>query len=431
MQISKAKNILLLGLLIVSCTLRAQYSTDNRIIEEHMRYSNDKTFNTWSVSLGYGPIFMYNDLASYTVFPTHWKFGPNIMVAKQLFPAWAFDVQFLSGKYRAGNPTYYSEGDLLDFSINSRTYINQLLAMPGPINDHWNFYFKLGFGMTAFRTRVHYSHNNEVVHFGDFGEENEDDGYIVLGWDKHDPYKKIKRAKELIIPIGFGVQYRLNRSFDIGIESTMRLSLEDKMDYILVGSENDKYWSTSINISYKIGKKNKRHSKWTYRGYGFNVFGAPKKDPLKNEVILLEQQLLEYAEGRTVKTDSITIINHTQKIYGSASIVSVFFDHKETNELDTEAKVDMATLALNMLKNPDWRAIIYGYADDSDEVDQNKRISEERCRRILDFYIKSLGLDQARFELMPKGDEDLLPNNLLTSGAKRNVNQRVDIVVIK
>ncbi|MCU4173635.1 OmpA family protein [Carboxylicivirga sp. N1Y90] len=431
MQISKAKYALLLGVLVVTFSVQAQYSTDNRIIEEHMRYSNDKAFNTWSVSLGYGPLIMYNDLASYTIFPTHWKFGPNIMVSKQLFPAWAFDLQFLSGNYRAGNSTYYSEGDLLDFSINSRTYINQLLAMPGPINDHWNFYFKLGLGMTAFRTRVHYSHNDEVVHFGDFGEENEDDGYIVLGWDKHDPYKKIDRAKELIIPIGFGVQYRLNRSFDIGLESTMRLSLEDKLDNILVGSENDKYWSTSISISYKIGKKNKRHSKWTYRGYGFNVFGAPKKDPLKNEVRLLEQQLLEYAEGRTVKTDSITIINHTQKIYGSASIVSVFFEHKKANNLDTESKIEMATLALNMLQNPEWKAVIYGYADDVDQADENYSISELRCQRILDFYVKSLGLDSSRFELKPKGEEDLLSDDLLSSGARRSVNQRVDVVVIK
>ncbi len=421
----------LMVLLLLPLGASGQFSTDDRVIYEHMRYSAEKPFNTWSISVGYGPLIMYNDLGDYTIFPTHWNFGPNIMVAKQVFPAWAFDFQFLSGKYRAGNSKYYSEGELLDFSLNSRTYINQLLALPGPINDKWNFYFKLGIGLSAFRTRVHYAENDQVVHYGDFGPENADEGYIVLGYDKHDPYKKTNRAKELIVPLGIGIQYRINRSFDVGFESTMRFSLEDKLDNILVGSENDKYWSNSISISYKIGKKNKRHSKWTYRGYGINVFGAPKNDPLVDEIRVLEEELAKYKDGKVIKTDSITQIHNAKKIYGTANLVTVFFEYKKHNEVEMEALVELATLALNMVKNKSWKADIHGYANDMESAEENLEISKKRCERVLQFFVRDLGLSEDRFNILPQGQEDVLPSDLESAGGKLSINRRVDVVLKK
>ncbi len=409
----------------------AQYSTDNRVIFEHMRYSSEKRFNTWSVSLGYGPLIMYNDLADYSVFPTHWKFGPIISVSKQWVPAMAFDFQFLSSDFRGGNTTFYSEGNLMDFSINSETYINQILPLPGPLNDKWNFYLKLGFGLTAFRNRVRYTDTNEFVHNRDFSSANEEDGYIVSGYDADDPTKSKARAKEFVVPIGVGVQYRLNRSFDLAFESTMRLSIEDKLDNILVGAENDKYWSSSISLCYKIGKKDKRHSRWTYRGYGFNVFGAPKNDPLVSEIRVLEEDFKKYREGRVVKKDSVTVIHNAQKIYGTANLVTVFFELEKYNEIDKESLVELATLALNMTKNKSWKADIYGFANEYDEGDKNIEISRKRCERILQFFVRDLGLDRERFELHVLGEDDVLPQDETSKKSRLSINRRVDIVLKK
>nr|WP_319400071.1 flagellar motor protein MotB [uncultured Carboxylicivirga sp.] len=426
-------NKILLACLFVLCgqMVLGQYSTDNRIIFEHMRYSAEKPFNTWSVSLGYGPLIMYNDLAGYSVFPTHWKFGPNITIAKQLVPAWAFDLQFLTSDFHSGNNTYYSEGNLMDFSLNSLTYINQLLPLPGPLNDKWNFYFKLGVGVTAFRTRVRYTDTDEFVHFRDLGTGNEENGYVVLGYDPDDPTRKIDRDLEFVVPVGVGVQYRLNRSFDIGVESTMRLSLEDKFDNILVGAQNDKYWSTSISLCYKIGKKDKRHSRWTYRGYGFNVFGAPKNDPLVSEIRVLEEDFKKYREGRVVKKDSVTVIHSAQRIYGTANLITSFFELGKYNEVDKETLVDLATLALNMTKNKSWKADIYGYSNDYDDTDENIEISHKRCERILQFFVRDLGLERDRFVLHPLGEEDVLPQEITSKRSRLSINRRVDVVLKK
>jgi len=420
-------------LLLLGGTLNVtgQRKSDERIIEEHMRFSGEKAFNTWSVSVGYGPIIMYSDLADYSLIPEKWNYSPSITIAKQLFPVWAFDLQFLMGDFYTSKGLVYNEGNILDFSINSRTYVNQLLALPGPIADKWNFYLKLGVGLTAFRSRVHYIETGEVVHYRDVWEPNADDGYMVKGYDRDDPYKKIDRAKELVVPIGFGIEYRINRSFDIGFESTMRFSLEDKLDNVLAGSGNDRYWNMNINISYKIGKKDKRHSKWTYRNYGFTLFGKAKIDPLADEIKVFEKQVQQIADNPTIRTDSVTIIHTIKRIYGTENVTSVFFGIRDKN-LDMDAQVDLATVALAMVKNPHWKADIFGFTDEPGDADLSMELSRERCERVLAFFVDELGLSRDRFTLIPKGDTELLfQHGESSSNDLGSINRRADVVLIK
>lgn len=417
--------------LVNQLDLSAQKDTDQRIIEEHMRYSREKLFNTWSVSAGYGSLIMFSDLTAYSLFPDRWKFGPSFTIAKQIYPVWAFDFQYLSGGYYTTKGEAYNEGDLQDFSINSRTYVNQLLALPGPVNDKWNFYIKLGVGLTAYRSRVHDRITGEVLHYREVWPENAGDGYLVKGYNRDNPYDKIARAKELVVPLGFGVEYRINRSFDIGFESTMRFSLEDKLDNVLAGSSNDRYWNTNINISYKIGKKDKRHSKWTYRNYGFTLLGKPKVDPLANEVKEFEHQVKHMADNPIIRRDSVKIIHTIKRVYGTENVTSVFFEAGQS-KLDMEAQVDLATVALAMAKNPKWKANIFGYTDEPGDPDLKIKLSRERCERVLAFFVEELGLNAARFTMLPKGSEDLIYKS--DKPAPRplgHINQRVDIVLIK
>lgn len=415
-----------------SLSIAAQFSTDHRQLEEHMRYSRDKTFNTWSVAFGYGPLIMQNDLTSYAVLPDkHWNFGPMVKLSKQIHPAWAIDLQFLTSDFKSGNDVYYSKGNIMDYSINAVSYINQWFAYPGPMKDRWNLYLKAGVGVTSYRTRVHFVDNDAIVHYRDMAPENEDDGYIVLGWDAHNPYRKIDRVNELVIPLSLGLQYRLNRSFDIGIETSMRWSLEDKLDNILSGADNDKYWHSNIHISYKIGKKNKRHSRWTHRGYGFNVFDRPKKDPLADEVALLEEQLRQYEEKKVIKVDSVRILHHAKRVYGSNNMVSVYFDSYES-ELDTKDQVDLATIGLYMLKNPRSTVDIYGYNDSRDSAEDNLAISKDRCKEVLSYFVDDLGVDPNRFTMYPKGEDDLLrPKTDQPSTGFNIINRRADVVIFK
>ncbi|MCT4588441.1 MAG: OmpA family protein [Carboxylicivirga sp.] len=432
MRVRNYTIITLITLLCCSSITRAQFSSDDRQLEEHMRYSREKIFNTWSLAIGYGPFIMQNDLTSYAVFPDkHWNFGPMLKLSKQIHPAWAFDLQFFTSDFRSGNEVYYSTGNINDYSFNAVTYINQWFNYPGPMNDKWNLFLKVGVGVTSYRTRVHHTSTDEVVHYSDLVPGSEDEGYIVLGYDPQNPDRKIARVNELVIPLTIGTQYRLNRSFDIGFETSMRWSLEDKLDNILTGANNDKYWYTNIHLAYKFGKKDKRHSRWTHRRYGFNVFERPRKDPLADEVALLEEELRQYEANRVITVDTVTILHHAMRVYGSNNMVSVYFDSNKSI-LDTKDQVELATTALYMKKNPGSKVDIYAYNDSDDDKIKNLEISKKRCESILSYFVDDLGIDKNRFSLHPRGDNDLLiPKDKRKNSPIRVINRRADVVIIK
>ncbi len=406
--------------------------TDDFVIQEYMRYSREKKFNSWSVGVGYGPMIMYTDITSYTLFPNErWNMAPMVRVTKYLNPAFAFEFQLLGGNMYGSNVGYYFEGDLIDYTISHVGVINQMLNIPGPRKDKWNFYYKIGFGATAFRSKLYHSSNDSLVMVRDFSGDTTDLRYVVLGYDIYDPDKKTARERALLIPVGVGVQYRINRSFDIGLEMTMRFSLFDKFDNILAGATNDSYWYTNLNISYKIGKKDKRHKRWTYRGYDFNIFGVKKKDPLKDEVAALEDSIKSYEAGRPVKTDSVYIIHNLKKIYGTHFIYSVYFTTGGT-KVDREDLDYIAEAAIQLMKNKEWKADLIGFSDDTGPADKNMELSRKRCEVVKDIFVHDLGISADRLNIIPKGETELLsPTDKLSPRGINMVNRRVDIVIRK
>ena len=405
---------------------------DDFVIQEYMRYSREKKFNSWSVSVGYGPMILYTDITSYTLFPNEkWNMAPMLKVTKYLNPAFAFDFQLLGGNMYGSNVGYYFEGDLIDYTVSHVGIINQMLSTPGPIKDRWDFYYKIGFGATAFRSRLYHSSNDSLVMVRDFSGDTTDLRYVVHGYDIYDPDKKTGRERALLIPVGVGVMYRINRSFDVGVEMTMRFSLLDKFDNILAGSTNDSYWYTNLNISYKIGKKDKRHKRWTYRGYDFNIFGVKKKYPLEDEVAGLEDDIRKYEANRPVKTDSVFIVHNLKKIYGTNYIYSVYFSTGGV-KVDREDIVYIAEAAVQMMKNPGLKVDIIGYSDETGPADKNMEISRKRCETVKDILVHDLGIDPARLNIIPKGETELLsPTDKLSPRGLHMVNRRVDIVIRK
>src|SRR5690606_10861909 len=131
--------------------------TDDRIIEEEMRYSAEKKFNTWAVSVGYGSLFMYGDITNHSFFPKHKvRFGPTVIVSKQFAPSFALDLQYITGEMYGEAGDHYFEGHLNEVSLTGVFFINQLGANPGPLRDRWNFYLKTGVGVNFFRSRLRY-----------------------------------------------------------------------------------------------------------------------------------------------------------------------------------------------------------------------------------------------------------------------------------
>jgi len=132
-------------LLIVSLFDTVAQTDFGKLTEEQI-YRKGNKYNTWSVSVGFGPVTYYTDVMDYKIFPKdHWKFGPSIMVSKQFNRPWGIDAQFLTANMYGQKNHRYFEGSFMEGTINLTFSINQFAAF-GPVADKWDFYGKIGIG---------------------------------------------------------------------------------------------------------------------------------------------------------------------------------------------------------------------------------------------------------------------------------------------
>ncbi|SMO60294.1 Flagellar motor protein MotB [Saccharicrinis carchari] len=430
MRISKSF-VVIVWLLIWVTSSFAQFTTDKRLIEEHMRFSGEKKFNRWDIMLGYGPNIYFTDFTDYLIIPDgKWHFSPSVALSYQLVPALAIDFRYMQGDMQQNGIHHHYDGNFLEFTGAARFYINQMINTPGPVNDKWNFYVNVGFGLQALRNRVYKNTDNQVLHASDVEGKSADGGYFVFGYDKNDPYKKISRERELVLPVGVGVLYRINRSFDLGIESNIHYGLEDNLDGILSGATNDSYWHTTINISYKIGKKNKRHSKWTYRTYGFNIFGNKRKDPLEDEVNQFERMVQQQAGILRLQIDSVITEEKSTRIYRADNTFPIYFMPGGATFKDYENQVTMAQVAVLLRKHADWSLQIVGFADKAES--NPDYISKKRADTVMQYLIDHYGVDKKRMQTSAMGARE----QLTVEGSNKiqgriHVDRRADIILIK
>ncbi|WP_439181800.1 OmpA family protein [Carboxylicivirga taeanensis] len=426
-------------------------------LSEEQIYRKGNKYNTWSVSVGVGPLIYYTDVIDYTVFPSNnWKFAPTIMLSKQFNRPWGIDLQWLRADMYGQKNSRYFEGNLYDLTINGTFNINQL-AIFGPINDKWNIYAKLGIGLTYFRSKLHrltegsYTDPNtgeiEYLSPGDVLRVKHvyekvagyptphgwtADDYLVLGYERRGegaPDKKTSRQSEVVIPIGIGVKYRLNKNFDIGTEVLIRQMNADNLDVNLTGADNDSYMLASVNLTYKIGKKNKRHAAWTYKDFNINYKRQRHNDPMALKLDSLKKQIEDIAALDSAQADTTVILTESIEYKKSIS-TSIFFDF-DKSQITKEAHRELAKVAHVMKKDQSLRVKIVGYCDERGSYEYNVKLSQRRCNAALKTLTEDYNIDPDRFEVDYKGEAELLSDTQkLAPRGVHLVNRRVDLYVI-
>jgi len=448
------KQIYIIIFLLLPLGIFAQMrKTDQRIIEEEWRYSAEKKFNSWALTAGFGAFWMYADVTDFKFIPNNIKGTPSFILSKQLVPALALDLQYLYGNMYGESKVsilvdqtdpskgkesrdIYFKGDFHEFSLTGVFFINQMVANPGPINDKWDFYLKFGAGASFFRSRLHFSDNDNVVRIYDLNGMGSQ--YLVSGYDINDGRKIARRTEIVFIPAThLGVMYRINNSFDLCWEAGLSIALSDHYDNILTGTTNDNSFYTGLFLSYKIGKKDKRHLRWTYRDYGFNMFGRQKRNPLLTEVALLEDDVKRFEDNRQPKINIVEITEHETLIYQPLFIRTLYFpkdgekklfDPKIIKDKDEEL-VFLAEVIIQMRYNPDAILKIYGYVDENDPND-HEELSRKECEWIVDFLVNALGGSKDRMEIIPLGSSDpLATGEEVTDQLREKTHRRVDMVL--
>ncbi len=432
--------LLLLGLLTLPIASSfAQIDFYN--LEEEQLYRPQNKYNTWSVTVGYGPVTYFTDVIDYSVLPSHdWKFGPTLMVSKQFGRPWSIDAQFTTADMYGEKNSRYFYGNFMDFTMNLNFSLNQLILF-GPIRDRWNIYGKIGVGLNYFRSRQRNISSGEWMTVYDIYDGTPGypspygwlpTDYLALGYNRRggEPVNKESRKHELVVPIGMGVEYRINKSFDIGAELTLRNLTEDNLDVNMTGADNDTYMHTALTLTYKIGKKDKRHALWTYKDFMLEYERDRQHDPLSQRLDSLRKQLDYLAANDSSVTDT-TIIQREAIIQHEAMAASVFFDFDKSKILPRSHKI-LAGVAEFLRENKDARMQVQGYCDERGSDEYNVKLSQRRCDAVVDVLVNDYGIDASRFQTEPRGESELLSDTKkLSPRGIHLVNRRVDIFLIK
>ena len=189
------------------------------------------------------------------------------------------------------------------------------------------------------------------------------------------------------------------------------------------------YMFPSINLTYKIGKKNKRHASWTYKDFNMNYKRQRNNDPLAHQLDSLKQQIETLSLPDSTASDTSTIITESVE-YKDLMSASVFFEF-DKSKITKDAQMTLAKAAYAMRRNKSLRVKIIGYCDERGSNEYNIKLSQRRCNAVLDVLINEYDIDRNRFEIDYKGEDELLSDTKkLAPRGLHLVNRRVDLFVI-
>ena len=184
----------------------------------------------------------------------------------------------------------------------------------------------------------------------------------------------------------------------------------------------------NFSLTYKIGKKDKRHAAWTYKDFNLDYSRDRAKDPLAQKLDSLAKTLEYLAANDSVVNDTVRI-NQSKYLRKEIFAASVFFDFDKSAILDMSHRT-LSNVARYMKANPEKRILIQGHCDFRGSYEYNVGLSTRRCNAVKDVLVKGYGFDPARIDIDPKGKSELLSDtNNLPKGIHL-VNRRVDVFPI-
>ncbi|MEZ5082452.1 MAG: two-component regulator propeller domain-containing protein [Bacteroidales bacterium] len=150
------------------------------------------------------------------------------------------------GQFKGEKNNENFKNSFFEASINLQVIMNRWINRNFKFEKYRPYAFA-GVGLISYRSLLWDSEGKVVNGYGyDVTEGNTE----LNGTNPN----KTKRTTEFIIPLGAGVNYKLNELWNIELEFASRFINSDKLD-AKIRYKNDKYWFVTIGITYKINSK--------------------------------------------------------------------------------------------------------------------------------------------------------------------------------
>ena len=403
--------------------------------------------NPWSITLSGGSMIFYGDLQK-SIFPTaksstlgvsdlNWGYG--LAVNKQLSPVFTVQGQLQSGKLAAfkNDVDAYFKTSITEYGFNCLVNLKNLI-FPDKQNGKIFYYGVLGISLVDMKSLRRSISTGDTIHSYGYGQFAQ----------------KKKNTTETCIPFGLGVKYKINKNFDIGIETqfnyvnTAKLSAYgDPLDKkVQAGQVNrNKYGYTALTLTYKLGcnKKTEYTNPQTQptqptkptQPVATTVTTNKKIDSLNNKVKEIENktETIKKDIAAIHKADSIanaaknqnqsnsnvantqqqqpvatTNKNTTQAIPETSDsknpVASITFK-PSSSYIDALNDEKLASIAVAMLQDPTLKLEIVEYTDKSNNSKYVEALDNTRARAINYKLVSEFGIAADRISIKSVDDK--------------------------
>ncbi len=234
--------------LVVFAAVLYVFIFPNQSFSQNSNASNENTQfrGYWSVNLNGGTTLFWGDLRQNALIPVfknenEVKIGYGLIINRQISPIFGVRGQIMNGQLSGTKRSYnrYFIADIFETNINATVNLSNLFFQYKP-QRLFSVYGMLGIGLTNWCTKVKVLGTHELV-----SENGCDNGLL-------------ERKKETVIPVGLGVDFRLNDNWFLNFESTLHGVNSDEVDMKEAKFKYDMYSYTSLGVSYKFNNRRKK-----------------------------------------------------------------------------------------------------------------------------------------------------------------------------
>ncbi len=206
-----------------------------------------KAYEKWLINLNIGSNAFYGDVTDNK--NKFWHNSPlskyfyddrktmyGICLGKEISPSFALKSQFLLGSLISNQESKnrYFTAELYEFNLHLSANILTLITKNA--DRDFDIFAFLGLGITSFRTVSFKTNPSQYEH--SYGYTN-------------DGRNRAKTIREMQIPFGLGLSYKLGKHWKINAETSLRYVLTDKLDAtVQSGNSFEGYSYNAIGFSY-------------------------------------------------------------------------------------------------------------------------------------------------------------------------------------
>lgn len=445
------KHLFLIALFFLWLTQFASSQEVKQITKDSENTETRQKFRHWSIAVNGGMSIIDADLSGANKIVPNSKinFAFNTQLEYMITPMWGLYLQYSYLPYGGIRQNVEKfQGLTHDVTLNGTFNILNLFRSNRSIATKWCFNVNVGAGIGFYNTNLYGYLNEEYT--------NELTDLAV-------------NSRTFVLPVGLSVEYAPIECLGIFFQAEYRMYQADDLDCRVQGRNNDYMGYAGIGLRYKIAAGKKRGSVKTVSIMAHHPDATDRAvktqsqeiaklsakidnmtDMMNNNIIPKFEAIAKAHEedntdsdldgvpdsrDRHPNTPAGSFVNYygeplteaeINKILGSSVSKPEATIYYELNSYNVTKDSDLAIaqVASKLYNNPNYKAEIVGYCDNSGSDEFNQKLSLKRAETVKNILVKQYGIDANRITIVGKGK---------TQGPKDKfiVNRRCDVFIVK